>query len=67
MFPKRLQITEKDREGAVIYGTLGGTFIRDTDLLTNEQLDQLDKTEFKKLADRNSLFFWGRPFEQASQ
>jgi|SRR5579862_267728 len=65
MFPKCLQVTEQDHCGSVVYGTLGGTFIPNTDLLTDEELENLDRVEFKKLADRNSLFFWGKPFDSA--
>ncbi len=60
-FPKSYQITERNTEGKGVFGTLGGTFIPNTDLLTPEELEQLDLLEFKKLADRNSLFFWGQP------
>lgn len=63
MFPKCLQVNEYDTVGRVIYGTLGGTFIPDTDYLTEGELRKLDKKEYKKLLDRNSMFFWGEPFE----
>ena len=59
MFPKGLQVTQTAPLGNVVYGTLGGTFIRDTDMLSQEELDQLDKVEFAKLYERNSNFFWG--------
>jgi D-amino-acid oxidase len=65
MFPKCLQVTENNHVGKEVYGTLGGTFIPNTDLMTEEELNELDSHEFKKLADRNSLFFWGKPFEAA--
>ncbi len=65
MFPKCLQVTEDYPEGRKVFGTLGGTFIRDTDLLTDDQLKILDKVEFKKMADRNMQFFYGKPFEEA--
>lgn len=63
MFPKCLQVNEYDTMGREVYGTLGGTFIPGTDALTESQLKRLDKQEFKKLLDRNSMFFWGKPFE----
>lgn len=66
LFPKCLQVTEYNKQGKVVYGTLGGTFIPNTDLMTNEELEQLDQAEFEKLADRNSLFFWGMPYGQSS-
>lgn len=64
MFPKCLQVTEATPLGHIVYGTLGGTFIPGTDNMTKEQLEKLDKKEFKKLLDRNSLFFWGKPFKE---
>ncbi len=67
MFPKCLQINASNKQGKVVYGTLGGTFIPNTDLLTDEELEVMDRDEFKNIADRNSQFFWGRPFDQASQ
>ncbi len=63
MFPKCLQVNDDNRSGKKVYGTLGGTFIPNTDLMTNEQLEELDAIEFKKLADRNAQFFWGMDFE----
>lgn len=62
MFPKCLQVNEYDTKGRVVYGTLGGTFIPYTDLLTEGQLRKLDKEEYKKTLDRNSIFFWGKPY-----
>jgi|GEM_PF-1516541 D-amino-acid oxidase len=64
MFPKCLQVNEYDTQGRHIYGTLGGTFIPGTDSLTEGELKRLDKQEFKKLLDRNSMFFWGKPYSQ---
>lgn len=63
MFPKCLQVNEYDTKGREVYGTLGGTFIPGTDILNEGQLRTLDKQEYKKLLDRNSKFFWGKPFE----
>jgi hypothetical protein len=45
-----------------VSGTLGGTFIPNTDLMSDEELFQLDQEQFKKMLDRNNLFFWGKPF-----
>ena len=59
MFPKCLQVTSNNPQGTVVYGTLRGTFIPYTDLLSEEELKELDKTEFKILYDRNLKFFWG--------
>jgi hypothetical protein len=62
MFPKCLQVTESVPSGLPVYGTVGGTFIPGTDGLTEEELKELDQQEFKKMLDRNSMFFWGKPF-----
>jgi D-amino-acid oxidase len=67
MFPKCLQVNEYDTLGREVSGTLGGTFIPHTDTLTEGQLRKLDKQEFKKMLDRNCLFFWGKPFEPAAK
>jgi D-amino-acid oxidase len=58
-FPKSFQISEKCTEGKAVFGTLGGSFISNTDRLTREELARLDLLEFQKLSDRNSLFFRG--------
>ena len=60
MFPKSLQVTQDNVQGKVVNATLGGTFIRDTDLLTQEELDALDVVELEKLYQRNLHFFWGQ-------
>lgn len=60
MFPKSLQVTHDNVQGKAVNATLGGTFIRDTDLLTQEELDALDQAEFEKLYQRNLHFFWGQ-------
>jgi hypothetical protein len=65
MFPKCLQVDESDPTGRAIYGTLGGTFISGTDALAKQELEKLDETEFEKLLDRTSRFFWGKPFCKA--
>lgn len=62
MFPKCLQVNEYDTHGREVFGTLGGTFIPGTDSLTEGELKRMDKTEYKRMLDRNSQFFWGRPF-----
>jgi D-amino-acid oxidase len=67
MFPKCLQVTENNTEGHVVYATLGGTFIPNTDVLSESQLQQLDQAEFKKMLDRNCLFFLGKPFTSNSE
>lgn len=59
MFPKGLQVSNTDPHGKNVYGTLGGTFIRNTDLLSEAELEELDNAEFEKLFNRNYHFFWG--------
>ena len=63
MFPKCLQVNEEFPHGFKVHATLGGTFIRDTDTYTEAQLEELDQVEFKKLLDRNSMFFYGMPLQ----
>ncbi len=41
---------------------LGGTFIPIPENISAKELEELDRIEFKKLLDRNSLFFHGVPF-----
>lgn len=61
MVPKCIQVTSEFPLGKAVSGTLGGTFIRQPDLMTDDELFQLDYEQFKKMLDRNSLFFWGKP------
>lgn len=60
MFPKCLQVTSEHPQGKIANGTLGGTFIRNTDVLSASELEELDRVEFKKLLNRNLDFFWGK-------
>ena len=61
MFPKCLQVQGSHySEGKVVFGTLGGTFIPNADLMTQNELEQLDRAEFQNLIDRNLNFFWGK-------
>jgi hypothetical protein len=64
MFPKCLQVSAEDPDGRNVFATLGGTFIPNTDLLSEDQLQELDDASFTKLLNRNSQFFWGKPFEK---
>jgi D-amino-acid oxidase len=66
MLPKCFQVTPDNISGKDVYGTLGGTFIPNTDLLSDDELFELDKAEFKKMLDRNNLFFWGKPYKKES-
>jgi D-amino-acid oxidase len=59
MFPKTLQISQNCLEGESCKAVLGGTFIPHTDRLSKEELEKLDRVEFKKCLDRNLIFFKG--------
>ncbi|MDF2577895.1 MAG: dadA [Chlamydiales bacterium] len=63
MFPKKMVIDANNLDGRVCQSSLGGTFIPHTDLLTPEKLKELDDYEFKKMLDRNSLFFHGKTYD----
>lgn len=64
MFPKAIAVSSKEKEGVRCKATLGGTFIANVDQLTPDELKKLDDQEFKKLLDRNSLFFHGTIFSK---
>lgn len=64
MFPKNHSVTAQQQDGVQCMGALGGTFIPHVDQLSHTLQDQLDRIEFKRLLDRNSLFFQGKPFER---
>ncbi len=49
-------------QGSPAYGVLGGTFLANADKMPAPELSQLDELEFKRLLDRNSMFFHGKPF-----
>lgn len=62
MFPKTKAVSSHEPEGIPCRGVLGATFIPDCDKLSPEDLAELDRAEFAKMLDRNSLFFQGRKF-----
>lgn len=62
LFPKSALVNAQHPEGVVCKGSLGGTFIPKVEHLPAEKLAELDRLEVKKLLDRNSLFFHGKPF-----
>ncbi len=64
MFPKSLEVVADEPLGIPCHATLGGTFIPHADRLSEADLAELDRLEFHKLLDRNSLFFYGTPFPQ---
>ncbi len=64
LFPKTLSVTPENTEGVAIVGVVGGTFIPQADTLTQSDLEQLDQLEFKRMLDRNSVFFHGHPFNE---
>lgn len=64
MFPKSIAVLPDNHEGIVCRSVLGGTFIPNTDRLTPEELENLDNIEYKRMLDRNCMFFHGRPFQE---
>jgi hypothetical protein len=60
LYPKLLSVTSTEPAGLACHGVLGGTFISGTEQLSPEELLELDRCEFRKLLDRNHLFFHGR-------
>ena len=62
MFPKAMSVSSSNLNGEPCQCALGGTFIPHVDRLTQEQSEELDRIEFQKLLDRNSLFFHNVPF-----
>lgn len=62
LFPKSRAVSSDQREGIYCSGVLGATFIPDADKLAPEDLKELDRREFQKMLDRNSLFFHGKSF-----
>lgn len=63
LFPRNLCVTSDCPQGKTCQGVLGGTFIPDVDKLPLAEQEKLDQDEFKKLLDRNTLFFNGHLFE----
>ncbi len=59
MFPKETAVSSEYLNGLACRGVLGGTFIPQADALTREELAELDAREFKKMLQRNQMFFHG--------
>lgn len=57
MFPKCSSITSSEPDGIACCSALGGTFIPMEGQLTENQLLELDKKEFKKIFERSARFF----------
>lgn len=62
MFPKSVAVSFEVPHGIPAYAALGGTFLPIDPTMTEQALAELDANEFKKLTDRLSLFFTGKPF-----
>ncbi len=60
MFPKNFFVTPLFPHGHDSTVTLGGTFLPDVDKLSQEEQEELDQREFKRLLDRHMLFFYGK-------
>lgn len=63
MFPKAAARVPETNEEIECRSVLGGTFIPHTDKLTPEERAELDRVEFKRMLDRNCIFFHGKPFQ----
>lgn len=64
LFPRTFFLSSQNPQGTVSYGVMGGTFLQNADKLPADELAQLDKREFKRLLDRNAVFFYGKSFDQ---
>ena len=62
MFPKNISVTPDKLYGLPCRGVLGGTFIQNVEKMSHDEQQKLDALEFKRMLDRLSLFFHGRPF-----
>ncbi|MFI5334807.1 MAG: hypothetical protein ACHQT8_06585, partial [Chlamydiales bacterium] len=60
LFPKDLTVAGDAPAGSSCNGVLGGTFIEHADRLSPAEMKKLDETEFKRMLERHSLFFYGR-------
>jgi hypothetical protein len=58
--PKNRLYTTDHPEGIECRGMLGGTFISHVEQLNKDELQELDKNEFLKLAQRVREFFYGK-------
>lgn len=67
LFPKNISVTEEHSDGISCMGTLGGTFIPHVDKLSPSDQENLDKTEFQRMLDRNSEFFQGHLFNEYTE
>jgi hypothetical protein len=60
LFPRTSFISSTNPEGTDCFGVVGGTFIPNADKLSPKELAELDAKEFKRMLDRNNLFFHGK-------
>lgn len=63
LFPKNVSVTPENLAGTECVGVLGGTFIPNVDKLSEQEQLELDAIEYKRMADRCSVFFQGHVFE----
>ena len=63
LFPKTVCVSEANPEGVYSNSVLGGTFIPNVDHLSKEEQKKIDETEFSKILDRSSQFFFGHCFK----
>lgn len=65
LFPKDVSITRENGPETACRAVLGGTFIENAEGLSKDAQDQLNQIEFRRMLDRNSRFFHGKPFTQS--
>lgn len=65
-FPKGNMVSSKNKHGKSSAGMLGGTFIPNVDKLDKRAQEELNKKEFKKLAQRANRFFYGDEEERSN-
>lgn len=63
LFPKNAVVNTTHPKGVPCTGVFGGSFIKHVDKLLPEEQKALHEREFKKMQERVSQFFFGRPFK----
>lgn len=59
MFPQGISVSAEHPAGIACNGVIGGTFVKGTDLMNEQELEDLDKKMFQRMLDRSMAFFHG--------
>lgn len=59
MVPQKVAAMPQHAEGASCQSIIGGTSIKGIDLMSNQELEELDKKTFQQMLDRSVEFFYG--------